>query len=152
MKLKYFIVLLILFLATSALAMERNRFGVGVIGGEPTGITAKFMIDDNNAIDGGIGWELSGDNDLHIYGDYLYHFYDLIKVPHGELPLYFGGGLRFVDRDKKDDKFGLRFPVGVEYLFENVSLGAFFELAPVLNLSPDTDLDLEGGIGIRYFF
>ena len=152
MKLKYFIIPLIFLLATSAFAIERNRFGVGVIAGEPTGITAKFMIDDKNAIDGGIGWELSGDNDFHIYGDYLYHLYDLIKVPHGELPLYFGGGIRFVDRDKKDDKFGLRFPVGVEYLFENVPLGAFFELAPVLNLSPDTDLDLEGGIGIRYFF
>jgi hypothetical protein len=152
MKTKYLVILLIVSFAANAFAIERKKIGVGVIAGEPTGITAKYMIDDVNAIDGGIGWKTSGDNEFHIYADYLYHMYDLIKVRHGKLPLYFGGGLRFVDRDNKDDKFGVRFPVGVEYLFEKVSLGAFLELVPVLNLTPDTDFDLEGGIGIRFFF
>ncbi len=78
--------------------------------------------------------------------------YDLIKVPHGKLPLYFGGGLRFIDREKKDDKLGIRIPVGIEYLFENVPLGAFFELVPIFDLTPDTDFDFEAGIGIRFFF
>jgi hypothetical protein len=149
---RYIIIFLIVFLANNVLALERSKFGLGVIAGEPTGITAKYMIDDVNAIDGGIGWETSGDNEFHIYADYLYHMYDLIKVRRGNLPLYFGGGLRFVDRENQDNKFGIRLPVGVEYLFENVSLGAFFEFAPVLNLTPDTDFDLEGGIGIRFFF
>ncbi len=152
MKAKFFIILLMVFLANNVFAIERNRFGIGVIAGEPTGITAKYMLDDESAIDAGIGWETSGDNEFHIYGDYLYHMYDLIKVPHGKLPLYFGVGARFIDRDKKDDKFGVRIPVGIEYLFENISLGAFLELVPVLELTPDTDFDLEGGIGIRFFF
>jgi len=54
--------------------------------------------------------------------------------------------------EEKDDKFGIRIPVGIEYLFEKVSLGAFLELVPVLELTSDTDFDLEGGIGIRFFF
>ena len=152
MKAKLIIIPLMVFLANNVFAIERNRFGIGVIAGEPTGITAKYMLDDKSAIDAGIGWETSGDNEFHIYGDYLYHMYDLIKVPHGKLPLYFGVGARFIDRDKKDDKFGVRIPVGIEYLFEKVSLGAFLELVPVLDLTPDTDFDLEGGIGIRFFF
>jgi hypothetical protein len=110
------------------------------------------MMNDVKAIDGGIGWKSSGDNDFHIYADYLFHMYDLIKIRHGKLPLYFGGGLRFINRDNGDDKFGARIPVWVEYLFEDVSLGAFFELAPIINVTPDTDFDLEGGIGIRFFF
>ena len=152
MKTKCFVIVLIIFIATNALALERKQFGVGIIAGEPTGITIKSMLDDKSAIDAGVGWETSGDNEFHIYGDYLYHMNDLIKVPHGKLPLYFGGGLRFIDREKKDDKLGIRIPVGIEYLFKDVSLGAFLELVPVLNLTPDTDFDFEAGIGIRFFF
>jgi len=152
MKTKCCVIILIIFIATNALALERKKFGVGVIVGEPTGITIKYMLDDKSAIDAGIGWETSGDNEFHIYGDYLYHMNDLIKVPQGKLPLYFGGGVRFINREKKDNKFGIRIPVGLEYLFGNVPLAAFFELVPILNLTPDTDFDFEAGIGIRFFF
>ena len=152
MKLKCIVILSIVFLTANVYAMEREKFGIGVIIGEPTGITGKYMIDNNNAVDAGIGWETSGDNELHIYGDYLFHLYDVINVPKGKLPIYFGGGARWVSRENKDDKLGLRIPIGVEYLFEGVSLGAFVELVPVLNLTPDTEFDLEAGTGIRYFF
>jgi len=140
---------------------QQYKLGIGVIAGEPTGLTAKYNIDAKMSIDGGIGWNTSGDDEIHFYGTFLYHMYDLIKVPKGNLPLYFGGGFRFLNRENKDyrnndddddDKFGIRIPVGVEYQFENLPLGAFAELAPVVNLTPDTDLDIEGGIGIRFFF
>jgi hypothetical protein len=146
------LLILILTLATSSFADEREKFGVGVLAGIPTGITGKFMIDDVNAIDLGAGWRTSGDNELYLYGDYLMHLYDLIPVTKGKLPLYFGAGFRYIDRENRDDKFGARIPVGLEYLFEGVSLAAFFELVPVLNLSPDTEFELEGGVGIRFFF
>ncbi len=133
---------------------KKYLFGVGVIAGQPTGLTAKYNLDPKLSIDGGLGWETSGDNEFHIYGSCIYHVYDLIQVPEGKLPLYFGGGLRFINREKenKDDKFGVRIPIGAEYQFKNIPVGAFIELVPVLNLTPDTDFDLEGGIGVRYFF
>jgi len=146
------VVFLLAFIVTNAGAVERKRIGLGVIAGEPTGLTGKFMLNSTNGIDVGVGWETSGDNEIHIYGDYLYHLYNIIDVTKGYMPLYFGAGLRYVDREKKDDKLGVRIPVGLEYIFENVDLGAFFELVPVLNLTPDTDFDLEAGIGIRFFF
>lgn len=152
MKFKHLVILLIVSIAANASAMERTKLGIGVIIGEPTGLTGKYMIDDNSAIDAGVGWETGGDNELHIYGDYLFHLYDVIEVPKGKLPIYFGGGARWVSRENKDNKFGIRVPIGVEYLFEDISLGAFVELVPVLNLTPDTDFDLEAGTGIRYFF
>ena len=152
MKLKCLVILSVVFLATNVYAMEREKFGIGVIIGEPTGITGKYMIDNNSAVDAGIGWETSGDNELHIYGDYLFHLYDVIKVPKGKLPIYFGGGARWVIRDNKDNKLGVRIPIGLEYVFEDISLGAFVELVPVVNLTPDTDVDFEAGTGIRYFF
>ena len=152
MKFNLVLIFIVLSLAMNVSAMERNRFGIGVILGEPTGITGKYMIDENNAIDAGVGWETSGDNELHIYGDYLFHLYDVIKVPKGKLPIYFGGGARWILREDDDNKIGVRIPVGLEYLFDGVSLGAFAEIVPVVNLTPDTEGDLEAGIGIRYFF
>jgi hypothetical protein len=145
-------VLLLTLFMTGANAEDRKKIGLGVIAGEPTGLTGKFMFNNTTGIDAGVGWKTSGDNEFHIYGDYLYHLYDILRVPQGQLPLYFGAGLRYVEREKKDNKFGVRIPLGIEYLFENISLGAFFELVPILNLTPDTEFDLEAGIGIRFFF
>ena len=114
-------------------------------------ITGKYMIDNNNAIDAGIGWDTSGDHNLHIYGDCLFHLYD-VEVPKGKLPLYYGTGIRWVYRGNKDNKLGFRIPFGLEYVFKDTSLGAFLELVPVLNVTQDTDLiDLEAGTGIRFF-
>ena len=152
MKLKYLVVLLIFCLSANVYASEREKFGIGVILGEPTGITAKIMLNDTNAIDMGAGWKTSGDNELHIYGDYLFHMYDVIPVPKGLLPLYFGAGARIVFHENDDNEVGIRIPVGVEYVFEDIPLGAFVELVPVLDLTPDTEFDFEAGTGIRYFF
>ena len=152
MKLKIVIIALLVLWINPLMADDRKPFGIGVIGGQPTGITFKYMINDTHGVDLGGGWRTSGDNEYHIYGDYLYHLNDLVSVPKGQLPFYVGLGARFLIRDDRDDKFGLRLPFGVEYLFANAPLGAFAEVVPVLNLSPDTDFDLEGGIGIRFFF
>lgn len=159
MKIKCMLILLIVFFASNVLAIERNTFGIGVIAGEPTGITGKFMIDNISAIDVGAGWETSGDNEFHLYGDYLYHvyglfgLYDLFTVEKENLPFYFGGGVRYIRLENEKDEYGIRFPVGFEFLFSNVPLGAFIEVAPVLNLRPDTEFDdIEGGIGIRFYF
>lgn len=152
MKAKGLLVLILLIGATSVCAAENKPFGVGVIVGDPTGITVKYHLDPDSAIAAGIGWETSDNDRTYGYADYLYHLHDLIKVKKGRLPVYFGCGLRFLERENKDDKFGLRLPVGLEYRFDGLPLGAFAEAVPVLNLSPDTDLDMEGGLGIRFFF
>ncbi len=124
MRIKYLVIPFIVFLATNSLAIERKKSGIGVIAGDPDGITGKYMIKNNRAIDAGFGWKTKGDNEYHIYGDYLIYKYDLVEVPHGKLPLYFGGGARYItyredEEKKKDDKFGIRIPAGIEYLFWN---------------------------------
>ncbi len=45
-------------------------------------------------------------------------------------------------RNENDAMFGIRFPLGITYLFEDAPLDLFFELVPVLDLSPDVDLDM----------
>jgi len=152
MKKGILVIFLSIFMATNALAFERNKFGIGVMAGGPSGITAKYMLDNTNGIDFAVGWSTSGSNEYYFSSDYLFHMYDVIKIQKIVSPLYFGAGARYISRDKKDNKFGARIPVGAEFLFLNNRLGAFGEVVPIFNFTPDTDFDLEFGIGIRFFF
>ena len=152
MKKNLIVLALFLFAATHSFAFERNKFGLGVVAGDPNGITAKYMIDNNYGIDATVGWKTSGEDEFYVAADFLLHLYDIVNIPKGVSPLYFGGGLRLVDREDTENKFGIRVPFGIEYVFLNGSLGAFGELVPILNFTPDVESDFEFGIGIRYFF
>lgn len=84
--------------------------------------------------------------------DYLMHA-NVIKIEKGKMPLYYGigGRMEFVEHGH-DDIIGVRIPVGLEYMPQNTPLGIFMEIVPILNLAPDADIDMEGAIGIRYYF
>lgn len=136
-----------------------GNFGLGIIVGEPTGIDAKIFLTKKNALEFAVAWSLNDDNDLHIQGDYLWHNYRLIKLDSSdEMPLFFGVGLRAIMRDDRDDRndrddvVGIRFPVGLAYMFANYPFDIFAQIAPILDVAPDSDFDLEGAIGARFWF
>jgi hypothetical protein len=139
-------------LAGDAVAKPRGPFGLGVILGEPTGVDLKYFVSERNAVEGALAWSLSGNNEFHIQADYLYHFYDWIKVKEGLLPVFIGVGGRIEFRENADDLFGIRVPVGLSYEFAEGMFDVFGEIVPILELAPDTDFDLEGAIGIRIWF
>jgi hypothetical protein len=60
-----------------------------------------------------------------------------------------GGRIRFEDNDSR---VGVRVPVGLAYLFEGEPVDLYIEVAPILDLTPDTGFSMNGGIGARYFF
>jgi hypothetical protein len=139
-------------LAQPADAKPRGNFGLGIIVGEPTGIDMKWFLNEENAIQAAVAWSTSGNNALHIQADYVFHFYEWIQVSKGLLPVYFGIGGRIAFKDNSDDSFGIRVPVGLDYEFAGGVFDVFGELVPVLELTPDTDFDLEGAIGARFWF
>ena len=146
----------ILLLATAILffggvirAQERG-FGLGIILGEPTGISAKKWLNSHSAIDGAVAWSLVTPSSFHLHADYLFHDFNIFNVKKGKLPLYFGIGFRV--RIGNEDRIGIRIPVGICYIFEQAPLDIFYELGPVLDLTPVTKLRLTSSIGIRYFF
>jgi hypothetical protein len=129
-----------------------GRFGLGVIFGEPTGVSLKYFTTDTIAIDGGLGWSFHNDTDLHLHADVLWHKFDLFPVEEGKLPLYFGVGARFKIEENDDDRFGIRFPIGISYMFEHLPMDVFFEVAPILDLAPETEGGFTAGIGCRWWF
>ena len=139
--------------AVPALAQDTKTAGVGFIVGEPTGIDAKFFLENEHALEFAAAWSLSGENDLHLQGDYLFHRYGLFDLQNqDDMPLYFGIGGRVVLRENVDDVVGIRFPVGLAYMFANYPFDIFACIVPILDLAPDTDFDLEGAIGARFWF
>ncbi len=139
---------------TDANSSGVKHVGLGFIVGEPTGIDIKIFMNKIHALEFALAWSLSNENDVHIQGDYLWHKYDLIDLDNSdELPLFFGVGGRVILReDPADDIVGIRIPVGLDYIFRNYPFDIFLEIVPILDVAPDTDFDLEGAIGARFWF
>lgn len=129
-----------------------HGFGLGVIVGEPTGIAFKGWLSTTTALAGGAAWSFADDSNFAFHLDYLVHQFTWIDVSKGELPVYFGVGGRFKIRDNADDSVGIRIPIGVDYLFEESPIDAFFEIVPIVELTPETEFRLNAAIGARFFF
>ena len=131
------------------LSAQDSGFGLGVILGEPTGISAKTWISSKNAIDAAIAWS-TVDDYLYVHADFLVHNFDMIKVSEGQLAFYFGLGAQV--GFGSDLAIGARVPVGLDYLFAGTPLDIFLEIVPGLMFLPGIDFDIDAGIGIRYWF
>jgi hypothetical protein len=145
---------LMLILVVFAVVPERtlareNKFGAGVIIGEPTGLTVKYWVGAWTAVDAAVAWSFKNGGALYLHADYLFHFVSPVPRSSGEFSAYAGGGAFLAFRD--DFSFGIRVPVGMSYRFE-VPVEAFAEIAPGLLLVPETGFELGGGVGLRYYF
>lgn len=142
---------LVLFIAAISIQTfsQDSGFGLGIIIGAPTGLSAKLWTTEYSALDAALAWSFAGSGFLSLHSDLLFHRY-LIDVDQGRLPVYFGGGAKLVFASNLE--FGLRIPLGMAYQFESAPVEAFFELVPVFKLIPETAIDMDAGIGVRYYF
>jgi hypothetical protein len=129
-----------------------GKFGIGLMIGEPTGLSAKYFLNDTLALDAAAGASLHDNSDFYVHSDLLFHKFDLIPVSRGHLPVYIGGGVFARFRDRPDDQFGVRVPIGVSYMFEQAPVDIFMEIAPGVDLSPSVRADITGGVGVRFWF
>lgn len=120
---------------------------LGIILGEPTGISLKQWQSGSTAIDGAVAWSFGRHESVHLHADYLKH--NPLDVNTGSLYLYYGLGARAILSDNA--RFGARIPVGLQYIINSSRLSLFFEVAPTFDLAPATEFGVDGGIGIRYF-
>ena len=152
----------VILVANSPIAEAGEGLGLGIILGEPTGISFKNRIGDDKAIDGGVAWSFSGHESIHFHIDYLIHKDGHIRTDEvqGSFPLYYGIGGRLKlrdandgnDKNSKDSLLGVRIPLGLSYLISDMPMDFFIEIVPVLDIVPDTDFDLNAAIGARFYF
>src|SRR5215470_10529806 len=123
------ILVLASFLACVGVAAETradpHAFGLGVILGTPSGLSAKAYLARAHAIDVAIGAAFVHGNGFHISADYLWHPVILADDEAFTLPLYFGVGGRMLLRGEDangSSKFhlGPRIPVGILFDFKTI--------------------------------
>jgi Protein of unknown function (DUF3996) len=148
-KIKFLIIFITIILTTNISSQSRG-IGLGIIVGEPTGISFKYWMSSTTAIDAALAWSFIDEGAFHIHGDYIFHNMRLISVPEGMLPFYYGIGARI--KTANDTKFGIRVPLGLAYLFNNAPIDIFLEVVPILDLTPKTDFAINAALGARYYF
>lgn len=136
---------------------QSKSTGLGIIIGEPTGISFKTFLSPNTAFDAGFAWSFIDNGSFHIHGDFLVHDYSLFSVTSGRMPVYYGIGGRIKLKNEKrgrssDEKLGVRIPVGFAYEFPGDKVDIFLEVVPVLDLTPETKVNFNAAVGARYYF
>ena len=150
---------LVLFGALAGLtyASSNHNIGLGIMIGEPTGISFKLWSRQTVAWDAGAAWSFVGGRYFQIHSDILLHNFNLFTVETGRMALYYGGGARI--KFAAQDEFGdggtvvsLRIPVGISYEFEKTPIELFIEVVPMLDIIPSTEANMAGAVGFRYYF
>lgn len=143
---------LILFgcLAGLSFADSNHNVGLGLMLGEPTGLSFKLWTRPTVAWDAGAAWSFVDGKYLQIHGDFLLHNFNLFRVETGRMSLFYGLGARMKFAD--DLTFSLRIPVGIAYEFERTPVEIFLEMVPMIDLIPSTGFQMAGAIGFRYYF
>jgi hypothetical protein len=136
-----------LLLAPSAIAGQQTEgVGLGIVVGEPTGVTLMIPGESVQLQFHG-AWSFQGSGNFHLSGDML-RYYLMPEAP--EIPFYYGVGARAVFAD--DFVLGVRVPLGITYFFDSEPVGLFLEVVPILDFIPDTEFEVNAGIGARYYF
>lgn len=154
---------LCLSLAVQGSCAQEKNIGLGLIIGEPTGISAKVWTSNENAFDFGLGWSIGKDrignsngNDngvsrVRIHADYLWHSFDALHTS-GRLPLYYGFGARFNSGSEGNSSEAIRTVLGITWMPQEMPIDVFLEVVPSLQLAPSRGFGFDAGIGARYFF
>ncbi len=134
-----------------------GQLGLGGQVGSPSGITLKVYNPNTISYDFLAAWDLGDFFFLNVHG--LYERPLQLEGTSG-VEYFFGPGgyIGFEDRDdgprRRDDddvvlgisgRLGINIPVEQRFEF-------FMQVTPRINLIPDTEGDLGGGVGLRYYF
>jgi hypothetical protein len=111
---------------------------LGVIVGEPTGLSMRIAdVQFHGA------WSFQDEGALHVSGDRIMQFGNL----ESGMVWYWGLGLRAQFTD--ETRLGPRLPLGLLYP-DAGPFEVFLEVAPLLDLTPETSFRVNGGLGVRW--
>lgn len=124
-----------------------GQLGAGVIAGSPTGATAKYWLTDMFAIDGGVGYG----NAAVFYADAVFNNWRLLPaMTSGSTNLYAAVGPRIASDD--GGQLALRMMGGIGFWPKQAPIELFAEVGPTFKLTPDNEVGIDGGVGLRYYF
>jgi len=131
-------------------------FGVGLVIGDPTGLSGNYRLSSERSIDAALAWSFGSNPGFEIHSDYLWRRPGLLRAENIKFDLHYGIGARLLSLSNSNvsdkTRFGPRLPLGLGSNFNQQALEVFAELALVMNVIPATSADLDFGIGARIYF
>ena len=137
-----------------------DGIGVGIYMGAPTGLAALNIAQRDEKITRQLylSWNLSEEN-VNIVVDQVWELIRARNKDGTAFPLYAGGRVWGVFGDFSNalgftgytNRIGVGMPIGAIYQHEEVAIEAYLELAPVFQISPQTEFGFQAGFGVRFF-
>lgn len=144
----------ILFFGWNLHAYAENALGIVI--GDPTGLSGRMQLDSQHSLDGALAYTHGHYSGVHLHATYLWDKARVLKSNEGPIFVYYGLGGRIItiDNGKHDGEvaLGARAPIGLLYNFTNPNIEIFGELSAALDVVPETNVDLDIGIGARIRF
>lgn len=150
---------------SKALSNHGRSVGIGVILGEPTGLTLKAWTGRASALNFGLTYSFG--SYFIFMTDYLWHFPEAFSqgrvgsqfVPYVGLgaEVFFGDSSPYYSRTRFRNStfdsvaFGARIPLGIEFSPQGTPFGIFAEIVPGVGLLPGMFGFVQGGIGARVY-
>ena len=137
------------------LADDPQGAGIGLILGEPTGLSVSWRRDGPSTFDGALAWSVP-ESRVHLHADYLHELISFRDpaAPVVEFPVYIGIGPRLHLGDgggSRSSIIAVRVPVGLGVEAPGIPVEGFFELVPVVGLYPSTRMDFDAALGVRVY-
>ncbi len=146
-KISILFIILILLLPTQNNSQDKKN-GIGIIFLEPTGLSLKISLGDRFSLCTATGKTLGEEETWRIQVDLLFDF-KFFESESFYTSLYTGSGGRYELQGKQ--KFGIRFPIGINVASKNIPVLIFAEGGPILEFRPSM-LYFRGAIGLRLLF
>jgi len=138
-------------------------FGLGLAIGEPTGINGKKTLGASTALDSTLGLNFLNGNGFSLHLCFLWEAV-LGRAASGNFDGYLGLGGKLGVYDHDDDRhrsdknsdnglwLGGRAPAGVAFVFNGAPVDIWLEIAAVLWAVENPGVDIDGTLGVRYWF
>jgi hypothetical protein len=148
-----------LFLMALAAPLTAQQEGLGIGGflGDAAGVSGKLWFSPRYALAGGVGASLAGGSALHLHADWLLHDdtapqrIAFLREMGGDglFVAYYGAGARLLLFDV--NRLGIRGVGGLLYAAGRSPWDVYLEIAPTLDIVPDSDWDVAAFLGVRWF-
>jgi hypothetical protein len=130
---------------------EGGPLGIGLVLGEPSGVTGMLRFRHDVALDVAVGIDVFDEDGFYVHGVVDYFFPRFVENRAISLRPYLGAGAFLADVHD-DLGFGGRAPLGLSLDLAAAPFQIYAELVLDLLILPDIDLDLGVAVGFRYYF
>jgi hypothetical protein len=124
--------------------------GIGIIIGNPTGISLKFPNDEKTHFNAVISWSLKNDPDIYLHVDYIFKTLTPIAFTQQfSMTPIIGIGGRL---ESTHGNSGIRLPFGLTHKLQKKPIEFLIEIIPALDVFPATDFNVGVAFAVRYLF